>query len=146
MNLLCGIVSLTCQTARQHSTEKKVTFNRTYLNSNRKGPPPAGRAGSRPGRGSVPLCNWCGRRGHSEEFCWTKTGACLICGGKDHQRAGCPQCGSSRGGFHPTCSSCGDHTWARIAEFSWCSLEPWSTTDIHITPRNSIAKSWIWLI
>ena len=99
------------ETGRQLSNEeRKVTFNKTYLNSNRRSPPPAGRAESRPGRGSVPLCHWCGRRGHSEEFCWAKTGACLICGGKDHQRADCPQYGSMPGGgFKPTCSCGGPH-------------------------------------
>lgn len=61
-------------------------------------------AGTRTG---PPNCNWCGRRGHLENTCWMKTGACLICGSGAHNKDGCPRYDSGWGGFKPSCSSCG---------------------------------------
>ena len=62
-------------------------------------------------RGSPPrkltICDWCGRRGHREDGCWTKAGACLICGSSDHSKDECPRFDREWSGFVPTCSVCG---------------------------------------
>lgn len=53
------------------------------------------------------ICDWCGRRGHQEEGCWTKAGACMICGSGEHSKDDCPRFDREWGGFVPTCSLCG---------------------------------------
>ena len=57
-------------------------------------PQTAQRVGRSPPRSfSLPqrtlLCHWCGRRGHTEERCWLKLGACTKCGSADHSESHC---------------------------------------------------------
>ena len=60
---------------------------------------------------SAPLmCNWCGRRGHLEDRCWEKLGACIICGSTSHVKEQCPKYEAAFSGFKPVCSICsGSH-------------------------------------
>lgn len=53
------------------------------------------------------ICNWCGRRGHQEDGCWTKIGACMICGSSDHSKDECSRFDRDWSGFEPRCSLCG---------------------------------------
>lgn len=56
-------------------------------------------------------CHWCGRRGHAEDTCRVKSGACLICGSSGHILPQCP-CFVPRTVlplFPPWCSRCGSH-------------------------------------
>lgn len=56
------------------------------------------------------ICNWCGRRGHQEEYCWMKNGLCLICGSRQHEKRTCPKYDADWKGFAPSCSRCkGEH-------------------------------------
>ena len=58
-------------------------------------------------RSSTPvMCHWCGKRGHMEEKCWEKSGACIICGSAEHDRKSCPKLDSAALNFHPVCSLC----------------------------------------
>ena len=91
---------------------KRVTFGRTFKSSSRSSLPPVGnwtkaRTENKHLSGRVPQCDWCGRRGHLENLCWTKAGVCLICGSSSHNKDGCPEFNSSRKNFLPTCSICG---------------------------------------
>ena len=36
-------------------------------------------------------CEWCEKLGHSERTCWLKSGACLLCGERDHYLRMCPR-------------------------------------------------------
>lgn len=41
------------------------------------------------GRRGIPPCSTCGRMHLGE--CWRKTGACMVCGSKEHQVKECPK-------------------------------------------------------
>lgn len=58
------------------------------------------------GSGALTLCNWCERRGHMET-CWTKFGACMICGSLEHAKDGCTKFEAGWNNFKPMCSCCG---------------------------------------
>ena len=42
-------------------------------------------------RTSVPQCSQCQKRGHTWETCWARTGACILCGSRNHLFRGCPR-------------------------------------------------------
>ena len=47
---------------------------------------------NRPSRENAKLpCPWCGKVGHDIDSCWTRQGACLLCGSMMHPRERCPK-------------------------------------------------------
>ena len=58
------------------------------------------------------FCNWCGKYSHSEDECWRKSGACLLCGSMDHVMTSCSlfRSQASQSVPIPVCSNCqGNH-------------------------------------
>lgn len=72
-----------------------------------RGSPPSRRGTIGYRSSSTPLiCEWCGRCGHTEKNCWTKSNSCLICGSSEHHREACPKFLAEWNGFKPCCSRC----------------------------------------
>lgn len=89
---------------------KRVSFDRVFQNSNRgirRSPPPSRGTNSVRTFGPPLICNWCGRRGHMEDNCWTKSNSCRMCGSSDHSREECINFQQDLSGFRPICSGCG---------------------------------------
>lgn len=56
------------------------------------------------------FCHWCGKRGHTEDSCWVKAGACLVCGSAEHKLRQCPRFVPREiPVFPPWCAECGSH-------------------------------------
>lgn len=104
------------ESGKKATKSKKVSFGRTSQKPKKtsgEGASPTGGSSqddkpptTTQRRYNIPQCNWCGRRGHTEEGCWAKKGACIICGSSSHNRDGCPHFESSWRNFRPTCSKC----------------------------------------
>ena len=56
---------------------------------------------------AVPQCHYCGRIGHNANICWFLSGACTLCGNRNHSYRTCPRF-KVPADFSPMCPRCGE--------------------------------------